>query len=44
MRRYNSMVAADPRLSATVIQTVGIKGYDGFTLARVTAGREATES
>ncbi|MFN8587167.1 MAG: O-methyltransferase [Candidatus Eisenbacteria bacterium] len=30
-------VAAHPRLSATAIQTVGAKGYDGFLLALVTA-------
>jgi hypothetical protein len=29
------MMAAEPRLSATVLQTVGIKGYDGFALAVV---------
>ncbi|MFD7551884.1 O-methyltransferase [Streptomyces sp. NPDC059578] len=29
-------VAARPELSATVVQTVGTKGYDGFLLARVT--------
>ena len=28
-------MAAEPRLSATVIQTVGNKGYDGFALALV---------
>jgi hypothetical protein len=28
-------VGQKPRLSATVIQTVGAKGYDGFLLARV---------
>lgn len=28
-------VAADPRLTGTVIQTVGTKGYDGFMLVRV---------
>jgi len=28
-------LAREPRLSATVIQTVGTKGYDGFLLARV---------
>lgn len=28
-------VAADPRLTATAIQTVGAKGWDGFLLARV---------
>jgi predicted O-methyltransferase YrrM len=37
VRRFNELVAAEPRLSATVIQTVGSKGYDGFTLARVIA-------
>ena len=30
-------LTAEPRLSATVIQTVGSKGYDGFALARVIA-------
>jgi hypothetical protein len=29
------MVAAEPRVSATTIQTVGSKGYDGFTVALV---------
>jgi len=37
IRRFNELVAADPRLSATVIQTVGVKGYDGFALVRVIA-------
>jgi predicted O-methyltransferase YrrM len=31
------MLAADPRVSATAIQTVGSKGHDGFALALVTA-------
>jgi predicted O-methyltransferase YrrM len=35
-RRMHEMMAAEPRLSATTIQTVGSKGYDGFTLALVT--------
>lgn len=35
VRRMNELVAADPRVSATTIQTVGGKGYDGFLLARV---------
>jgi predicted O-methyltransferase YrrM len=35
VRRYNALVAAEPRLSATVLQTVGAKGYDGFNLAYV---------
>jgi predicted O-methyltransferase YrrM len=34
-RRFHEMLAADPRVSATTIQTVGGKGYDGFTLALV---------
>jgi len=37
-RRMHEMLAAEPRVSATTIQTVGSKGYDGFTLARVIAG------
>jgi predicted O-methyltransferase YrrM len=32
-RRLHEMLAAEPRVSATTIQTVGSKGYDGFTLA-----------
>jgi predicted O-methyltransferase YrrM len=28
-------IAGEPRVSATAIQTVGSKGYDGFVLARV---------
>ncbi|MGA8113531.1 MAG: O-methyltransferase [Actinocatenispora sp.] len=36
VRRYLELVAADPRLEATAIQTVGQKGYDGFALAVVT--------
>jgi len=32
VRRFNKMVSADKRVSATTIQTVGSKGYDGFTL------------
>jgi predicted O-methyltransferase YrrM len=36
-RRLHEILAADPRLSATTIQTVGSKGYDGFTLALVLA-------
>jgi predicted O-methyltransferase YrrM len=35
-RRLHEMLAAEPRLNATTIQTVGSKGYDGFTLALVT--------
>jgi predicted O-methyltransferase YrrM len=35
MRRFNELVAAEPRVSATQIQTVGAKGYDGFALILV---------
>jgi predicted O-methyltransferase YrrM len=35
VRRFNEMVAAEKRVTATTIQTVGSKGYDGFTLAIV---------
>lgn len=35
MRRFHDLLAAEPRVSATTIQTVGAKGYDGFTLVRV---------
>ena len=31
-RRFHEMLAEDPRISATTIQTVGVKGYDGFTI------------
>ena len=37
VRRLHARLAADPRVRATTIQTVGAKGYDGFTLALVTA-------
>jgi predicted O-methyltransferase YrrM len=35
VRRFNEMLSKEKRVSATTIQTVGVKGYDGFTLARV---------
>lgn len=35
VRRFTDLVAAEPRLTATVLQTVGSKGYDGFTIAIV---------
>ncbi len=37
VRRLNDMIAAEPRVSGTVIQTVGSKGYDGFAMVLVTA-------
>ena len=35
VRTFHEDVAADPRLEATTIQTVGSKGYDGFSIALV---------
>jgi len=35
IRRFNEALARETRVSATTIQTVGSKGYDGFTLALV---------
>jgi len=35
VRRFNEAVAAEPRVTATAMQTVGSKGYDGFTIALV---------
>jgi predicted O-methyltransferase YrrM len=37
VRRMNELVSREPRVSATAIQTVGGKGYDGFMIALVTA-------
>ncbi len=34
-RRMTKMLAAEPRLTATALQNVGAKGYDGFVLAVV---------
>lgn len=36
VRRFYEMLAAESRVSATAIQTVGAKGHDGFALALVT--------
>jgi predicted O-methyltransferase YrrM len=35
MRQVIEMLGRLPNLSATAIQTVGSKGYDGFAIARV---------
>jgi len=35
VRRFLELVAAEPRVEATVVQTVGSKGYDGFALLYV---------
>jgi predicted O-methyltransferase YrrM len=41
VRRMYELLAAEPRLDATAIQTVGDKGHDGFILGLVTDGRPA---
>ena len=35
VRRFLERVASEPRVSATALQTVGSKGYDGFAIALV---------
>ncbi len=35
VRRFLEAAAAEPRVTITVIQTVGVKGHDGFALVRV---------
>jgi predicted O-methyltransferase YrrM len=35
VRRLNLLMASEPRVAATAIQTVGAKGYDGFAVALV---------
>jgi predicted O-methyltransferase YrrM len=37
VRRMNEMLAAEPRVTATALQTVGSKGYDGFAMVLVTS-------
>jgi predicted O-methyltransferase YrrM len=37
VRRFHELAAAEPRVSATTLQTVGGKGYDGFAMLLVTA-------
>ncbi|MFC9811290.1 O-methyltransferase [Streptomyces virginiae] len=36
VRRFTELIAEHPRLTATALQTVGAKGYDGFVMALVT--------
>jgi hypothetical protein len=36
VRRFHDLLATEPRVSATAIQTVGSKGYDDFAIAFVT--------
>jgi predicted O-methyltransferase YrrM len=35
IREFNAMLAAEPRVDATIIQTVGVKGHDGLAFAVV---------
>ena len=35
MRQFFELVRSEPRVEATAVQTVGIKGYDGLALLRV---------
>jgi len=36
MRRFLAALAAEPKVTATAVQTVGTKGHDGFAIAIVT--------
>lgn len=44
VRRLVDMLAAEPRVSATAVQTVGGKGWDGFILAVVNHGHATSPS
>jgi len=35
VRQLYELMAAEPRVAATAVQTVGVKGYDGFAIALV---------
>ncbi|MBI4349549.1 MAG: O-methyltransferase [Elusimicrobia bacterium] len=35
VRRVYELIAAEPRVTATALQTVGVKGYDGLAIALV---------
>ena len=37
IRKFNEMVANEPRVNTTMLQTVGSKGYDGFSLMVVSS-------
>ncbi len=37
VRRLYELIAAEPRVAATAVQTVGVKGYDGFAIALILA-------
>jgi predicted O-methyltransferase YrrM len=40
VRQFNARLAADARVTSTILQTVGAKGYDGFAVALVTRAGE----
>ncbi|HEY8026448.1 MAG TPA: O-methyltransferase, partial [Burkholderiaceae bacterium] len=44
VRCFFDLMAENPRLSATAIQTVGSKGYDGFSLAIVLPVEQSADS
>ncbi|MEA2676931.1 MAG: hypothetical protein QOJ81_1072 [Chloroflexota bacterium] len=39
IRQFNEALAHDPRIAATILQTVGAKGYDGIAFALVKENR-----
>ena len=41
IRRFTELLSAEPRVSATAIQMVGLKGYDGFVLGVVDAAYQS---
>ena len=36
-RAFFDLLAAEPRLRGTAVQTVGVKGWDGFAIAAVSS-------
>ena len=44
VRRFVEMVAANTTVIGTAIQTVGVKGYDGFAIVRVASAGEQGQS
>jgi predicted O-methyltransferase YrrM len=44
VRRFLEMVAVNTTVSGTAIQTVGVKGYDGFAIVRVASADEQRRS
>lgn len=42
VRKFNDLVAAETRVSATALQTVGVKGYDGFAIMLVVDPHDAS--